>query len=135
MISQEVKNYLPELALRQKQANNIIFITFWSQFSVYALNTILVLFLTRPVWSQGLGYSQAKAYAFIGVAHAMGYLMPMLGGYMADTVVGIRRSILLGSILLACAYLLIMISGYTVSSLGDTFFIAAYAFIPATNSF
>lgn len=134
MISQEVKNYLPELALRQKQANNIIFITFWSQFSVYALNTILVLFLTRPVWSQGLGYSQAKAYAFIGVAHAMGYLMPMLGGYMADTVVGIRRSILLGSILLACAYLLIMLSGYTVGSLGDTFFIAAYAFVPASNS-
>lgn len=134
MISQGVKNYLPELALRQKQANNIIFITFWSQFSVYALNTILVLFLTRPVWSQGLGYSQAKAYAFIGVAHAMGYLMPMLGGYMADTVVGIRRSILLGSIMLATAYLLIMLSGYTVSSLGDTFFIAAYAFVPATNS-
>ncbi|KTD56603.1 hypothetical protein Lsan_2763 [Legionella santicrucis] len=134
MISQEVKNYLPELALRQKQTNNIIFITFWSQFSVYALNTILVLFLTRPVWSQGLGYSQAKAYAFIGVAHAMGYLMPMLGGYMADTVIGIRRSILLGSIMLATAYLLVMLSGYTVSSLGDTFFIAAYAFIPATNS-
>ncbi|WP_115712252.1 peptide MFS transporter [Legionella sainthelensi] len=134
MISQGVKNYLPELALRQKQAQNIIFITFWSQFSVYALNTILVLFLTRPVWSQGLGYSQAKAYAFIGVAHAMGYLMPMLGGYMADTVVGIRRSILLGSIMLASAYLLIMLSGYTVSSLGDTFFIAAYAFVPATNS-
>lgn len=134
MIAQEVKNYLSELTLRQKQANNIIFITFWSQFSVYALNTILVLFLTRPIWSQGLGYSQAKAYAFIGVAHAMGYLMPMLGGYMADTVVGIRRSILLGSIMLATAYLLIMISGYTVSSLGDTFFVAAYAFIPATNS-
>lgn len=134
MISQEVKNYLPELALRQKQASNIIYITFWSQFSVYALNTIMVLFLTRPVWSQGLGYSQAKAYAFIGVAHATGYLMPMLGGFMADTVVGIRRAILLGSVMLAMAYLLIMISGYTVNTLGDTFFIAAYALIPATNS-
>lgn len=134
MISQEVKNYLPELRLRQKQANNIIFITFWSQFSVYALNTILVLFLTRPMWSQGLGYSQTKAYAFIGVAHAMGYLMPMLGGFMADMVIGIRRSILLGSIMLATSYLFIMISGYTVSTMGDTFFIAAYAFIPATNS-
>lgn len=134
MISQEIKNYLPELNLRQKQTNNIIFITFWSQFSVYALNTILVLFLTRPLIAQGLGYSQAKAYAFIGVAHATGYLMPMLGGYMADTIVGIRRSILLGSIMLATAYLLIMCSGYTVNSLGDQLFLAAYAFIPATNS-
>jgi POT family proton-dependent oligopeptide transporter len=60
--------------------------------------------------------------------------MPILGGYMADKVIGIRRSILLGSILLACAYLLVMLSGYTVGSLGDSLFIAAYAFIPATNS-
>jgi POT family proton-dependent oligopeptide transporter len=134
MISHEVQQYLSELGLRQKQTNNIIFITFWSQFSVYALNTILVLFLTRPLWEQGLGYTQAKAYAFIGVSHAMGYLMPMLGGYMADTIVGIRRSILLGSLMLATAYLLIMLSGYTVNSLGDQLFIAAYAFIPATNS-
>lgn len=134
MISQAVKNYLPELNLRQKQTNNIIFITFWSQFSVYALNTILVLFLTRPLLSQGLGYSQAKAYAFIGVTQATGYLMPILGGYMADTIVGIRRSILLGSIMLACAYLLVMLSGYTISSVGDQLFIAAFAFIPATNS-
>lgn len=134
MISQTVKNYLPELNLRQKQTNNIIFITFWSQFSVYALNTVLVLFLTRPLIAQGLGYSQAKAYAFIGVTQATGYLMPVLGGYMADSVIGVRRSILLGSIMLACAYLLVMLSGYTISSLGDQLFIAAFAFIPATNS-
>lgn len=134
MISQEVKDCLPELDLRQKQTNNIVFITFWSQFSVYALNTILILFLTRPLLAKGLGYSQAKAYAFIGVAHAAGYLMPMLGGYMADTIVGVRRSILLGSVMLACAYLLMMLSGYTVNTLGDQLFIAAYAFIPATNS-
>lgn len=134
MISQAVKNYLPELNLRQKQTNNIIFITFWSQFSVYALNTVLILFLTRPLLSQGLGYSQAKAYAFMGVTQAMGYLMPILGGYMADTIVGVRRSILFGSVMLAFAYLLVMLSGYTVGSMGDQLFIAAFAFIPATNS-
>ncbi len=134
MISQAVKNYLPELNLRQKQTNNIIFITFWSQFSVYALNTVLVLFLTRPLIAQGLGYSQVKAYAFIGVTQATGYLMPILGGYMADSIIGVRRSILLGSIMLACAYLLVMLSGYTINSLGDQLFIAAFAFIPATNS-
>lgn len=134
MISDEVKNYLPELDLKQKQANNIVLINFWSQFSVYSLNTILVLFLTRPLISQGLGYSEAQAYAFIGVAHATGYLIPILGGYMADTVIGIRRSILLGSILLAIAYLFIMLSGFTVGFHGDLLFLAAYSFIPASNS-
>lgn len=134
MISQEAKHYLPELNLRQKQTNNIVLINFWSQFSVYALNTILILFLTRPLITHGLGYSETKAYAFIGVAHATGYLMPILGGFMADNVIGIRRSILIGCIMLAIAYLFIMLSGYTVNTLGDQLFLAAYALVPATNS-
>ncbi len=134
MITHAIRSYFSELSLHQRQSNNIIFITFWSQFAVYALNTILILFLTRPLVQQGLGYSQAEAYAFIGVTQATGYLMPVLGGFMADKILGIRRAILIGSIMLACAYLLVMLSGYTVNSLGDKLFIAAYALIPATNS-
>lgn len=120
--------------LRIKQTSNIIMITFWSQFSAYSLNTILVLFLTKPLISHGLGYEQAAAYAFIGVSQATGYLMPIFGGYMADQVLGIRRSILLGSIFLATGFLLVMLSGYTISSYGNTLFLAAYALIPASNS-
>lgn len=131
---QMFKNSLPVWDTRQQQTNNIILITFWSQFSSYALNTVLILFLTRPLLEQGLGYSQVKAYAFVGVTQAMGYLMPVLGGFMADQVLGIRRAILLGSVMLALAYLMVMSSGYTIASAGDTLFIAAYAFIPATNS-
>ena len=129
-----MKNYLPKFNTRQQQTNNIIMITFWSQFSSYALNTILIIFLTRPLLAEGLGYNQAKAYAFIGISQATGYLMPVLGGYMADNVLGIRRSILLGSILLALAYLLVMLSGYTISTHGDFLFLAAYALTPAANS-
>lgn len=120
--------------LQVRQTSNIVMITFWSQFSSYSLNTILVLFLTKPHLLNGLGYSQAKTYAFIGVSQATGYLMPILGGYMADKILGIRRSILIGSILLAISYLLVMLSGYSISSYGDKFFIAAYALIPAANS-
>lgn len=129
-----IKNALPAFNIQQKQSTNIVMITFWSQFSVFSLNTILILFLTRPIIASGLGYNQAKAYAFIGVAQATGYLMPILGGYMADSVLGLRRSILLGSIFLALAYLLVMLSGYTIPRHGDGLFLAAYALIPASNS-
>ncbi|WED41927.1 peptide MFS transporter [Legionella cardiaca] len=134
MVAQTIRSFFPQLNTRQQQTNNIVFITFWSQFSVYALNTILILFLTRPLLSHGLGYSQAKAYAFLGISQATGYLMPILGGFMADKILGIRRAILLGSIMLALAYLLVMLSGYTLTSYGDRLFIAAYALVPATNS-
>jgi len=134
MLLQSLRSTFPTFDTRQQQTNNIVYITFWSQFSSYAINTILILFLTRPVLTHGLGYSDTKAYAFLGVTQATNYLMPMLGGYMADNVIGIRRSILLGSIFLACAYLLVMLSGYSINAYGDYFFIAAYAFVPVTNS-
>ena len=120
--------------LKQRQSNTVAMITFWSQFAVYTFNTVLILYLTRPVWKFGIGYSEKTAYAFMGVTQAVGYLMPMLGGFMADNVIGLRRSILLGCVLLAIAYLLLMISGFTVVTYHDTFFIAAYALIPVTNS-
>lgn len=134
VVYQTIKNYLPRWDLRQLQTNNIVMITFWSQFASYALNTILILFLTRPLLMHGLGYDQKTAYAFIGVSQATGYLMPVLGGFMADKILGVRRAILLGSLLVASAYLLIMLSGYTLESYGDKLFIAAYALLPATSS-
>lgn len=134
MVYQALRNYLPQWDIRQLQTNNIVMITFWSQFSTYALNTILILFLTRPLLAQGLGYSQEKAYAFMGISQATGYLMPILGGFLADKLLGVRRAILLGSILIALAYLLIVLSGYTLSTYGDKLFLAAYALLPATNS-
>jgi len=53
---------------------------------------------------------------------------------MADKVLGIRRAILLGSLILASAYLLVVLSGLTLTAHGDTFFLAAYALLPAANS-
>ena len=133
-MSQYMENNALISQKRQQQTTNIIMITFWSQFSVYALNAVLILFLTRPLLQHGLGYHQVKAYAFIGISQATGYLMPVLGGYLADNVLGIRRSILIGSILFACAYLFLMLSGYTIEAHGDFFFLAAYALAPAASS-
>lgn len=133
MLCTTTKNHSSKFNLGQQQVTNIVMITFWSQFASYALNTILILFLTRPLLAHGLGYNQAHAYTFMGITQATGYLMPILGGFIADQVLGIRRSILLGSVLLAIAYLLVMLSGTTIDQ-GDTLFIAAYALLPAANS-
>lgn len=120
--------------IRRQQTTHIVMITFWSQFASYAFNTILILFLTRPVLLHGLGYTHAKAYAFIGIYNATGYLLPILGGALADKVLGLRRSILLGGSLLACAYLLLVCSEYSLTTRGDTLFLAAMAAIPVANS-
>ena len=119
---------------KQQQIAHIVQITFWSQFSSYALNSIMILFLTRPFLQHGLQYDQATAYAFIGVSSANRYLMTIIGGHIADEVLGLRRSILLGSVLLAITYLLVMLSGYTLPLHGDYYFLAAFACVPAAES-
>lgn len=129
-----LKHYWPNLDMRQKQTTNIVMITFWTSFASYSLHTVLILFLTRPIVMQGIGYDQAKAYAFVGVSSATGYLMAILGGFMADNVLGIRRSILAGSICVAISYLLVVLSGYTLNAYQDRLFLAAYALIPASSS-
>ncbi|HVT61962.1 MAG TPA: oligopeptide:H+ symporter, partial [Legionellaceae bacterium] len=134
MLSKMSLKAMNDSTIQRQQTTNIVMITFWSQFASYGLNTVLILFLTRSLWQHGLGYSQVKAYAFMGVSQATGYLMPLLGGFMADQVLGLRRSILFGSILLVLAYLFIMLSGMSVSHYGDCFFLMAYAITPAASS-
>lgn len=129
-----IQTVIPNRKLQQNQTLNIALITFWSQFAAYGLNTILILFLTNSLLEHGLGYTQFQAYAFMGVSQATGYLMPILGGYMADRVLGLRRSILLGSVLLALAYLFIMLSGMSITQYGDTLFLMAYAMTPVVGS-
>ena len=128
------QNTVPISKIQKSQTVNIALITFWSQFAAFSLNSILILFLTNSIVEHGLGYTQFQAYAFMGVSQATGYLMPILGGYMADQVLGLRRCILLGSLLLALAYLFIMLSGLSISHYGDTLFLMAYAMTPAAGS-
>ena len=119
--------------LKRRQSFNIIAITFWSQFAFYTFNAILILYLTRPALAHGLGFSQGRAYAFQGVSEAIKYAVLMLGGYMADRYLGLRRAILYGSVLLAIAFLLIFLSGFLVR-ISNLFFVAAYATIPVCTS-
>lgn len=63
----------------------------------------------------------------------MGYAILMIGGYIADKYLGLRRAILLGSLLMAFSYLLIFLSGFFVQYTNE-FFIFSYALIPASSS-
>ncbi|QIW09968.1 oligopeptide:H+ symporter [Francisella sp. LA112445] len=119
--------------LKSKQSFTIAAITFWGQFATYSLISILILYLTKSTAHYGLGFSEHRAYSFQGVSQAMGYAILMIGGYIADRYLGLRRAILVGSLLMAFSYLLIFISGFFVQYTNE-FFIFSYALIPASSS-
>ncbi len=117
----------------QCQMNNVAAITFWSQFASYTYNTVLILFLTRPLLLHGLGFSEKNAYAFFGVYTAFIYLTLLAGGSIADRLLGIRRAVLVGSVILAFAFFLVFLSGFTLQY-GHDLFLAAFALVPVCGS-
>ena len=122
-----------KLDIKQRQTFNIAAISFWGAFGSYAFNAVMILYLTKPIMKYGLGFTQSNAYAFQGVSQGMGYATLMIGGYIADKYLGIRRSILLGSLLLAIAFFLVFLSGFFVIY-NNHFFIAAYSLVPVCGS-
>jgi proton-dependent oligopeptide transporter, POT family len=76
----------------------------WERFSFYGMRAILVLYLTAAINDDGLGMAEGSANAVYGVYNAMVYLMALPGGWVADRLIGARRSVLWGGIVIALGH-------------------------------
>jgi len=95
----------------------------WERFGFYIIQTLLVLYMVST-----LHLSDHDAYAIIGQFTALAYITPILGGYLADRVVGYRFCILLGGLLLCAGYAIlsifphILLVGLTCMVIGNSLF-------------
>ena len=80
----------------------LFFTEMWERFSYYGMRAILIFYLTASVAKGGLGFADSKAGAVYGLYTAMVYLMCLGGGWIADRIIGQRRAVLIGGILIAC---------------------------------
>src|SRR5258708_2143639 len=79
----------------------LFFTEMWERFSYYGMRAILIYYLTASVAKGGLGFADSKAGAVYGLYASMVYLMCLGGGWIADRIVGQRRAVLMGGILIA----------------------------------
>jgi len=79
----------------------LFFTEMWERFSYYGMRALLILFMTAAVDKGGLGFNVVKAGAIYGFYTAMVYLLSLPGGWFADRIVGQRRAILFGGILIS----------------------------------
>lgn len=73
----------------------------WERFSYYGMRAILVLYLTAQTQQGGLGWDQASALQLYGFYTFLVYLTPILGGWLADNILGQRRAVMIGGLLMA----------------------------------
>ena len=89
------------LFLEQPRAFYMVFmLELWERFGYYTVQGILTLYFIRF-----LGFSEDTAYYTFGAFSALVYGMVAVGGYLGDRVLGTRRTIILGLIVLALGYL------------------------------
>lgn len=96
----------------------LFFTEFWERFSYYGMRALLILFMTAGIASGGLGYDAAKAGAIYGLYTASVYLLALPGGWVADRLLGQRRSVLLGGVLIACGHFSMAIDSVQTFFLG-----------------
>ncbi|HCP50491.1 MAG: MFS transporter [Gammaproteobacteria bacterium] len=84
----------------------LFFAEMWERFSFYGMRALLVLYLTQHfLFEDGVA---ATIYASYG---SLVYLMPLLGGLIADRYLGFRKSVIFGAALLVCGHFLMAYEG------------------------
>ena len=91
----------------------LFFTEMWERFSYYGMRALLILFMTAPAASGGLGFGVAKAGAVYGLYTAMVYLLSLPGGWVADRITGQRRAVLYGGALISAGQLCLAGPGLT----------------------
>jgi POT family proton-dependent oligopeptide transporter len=82
----------PVVDRRQPRALPWLFFTeMWERFSYYGMRALLVLYLVKAA-----GYTRADALQVYATYTGLVYLTPIFGGYIADRLLGYRKSILVG---------------------------------------
>lgn len=83
----------------------------WERFSYYGLRPLLVLFMSAALLDGGFGLDRTQASAIVGIYAASVYLASLPGGWIADRLLGLRRAILIGAVLITAGHLSIGLSG------------------------
>ena len=89
----------------------LFMVELWERFSYYGMRALLILYMTASVIDGGFAFDDAKAYGIYGAYGALVYLTPLIGGFFADKLVGFRKAIVWGAILMAIGQFTLFLSG------------------------
>jgi len=83
--------------------STLFFTELWERFSYYGMRALLILFMTDSA-NRGLGMNPESAGAIYGLYTFGVYALALPGGWIADRLVGQRRAVLYGGILIALGH-------------------------------
>ena len=91
------------------------FTEMWERFSFYGMKSLLVLYLVKHHL-----FSDSDSLAIQGAYGGMVYAIPVIGGVVADRWLGMRKSVVLGGILLCLGHLGMSVEGHAAQMVNGT---------------
>ena len=123
--------YLTNRHVQPKQLFLLFFTEMWERFSFYGMRALLILYMTNV-----LLYKDKDANLMYGAYNAMVYMTPLFGGLIADKILGFRKSIIFGGIMMAIGHLVLAVPLEQSFFLGMGFLIIGCGFFkPNISSF
>ena len=87
----------------------LFFVEMWERFSYYGMRALLTFYMIKGF----LKLDDSSAYGIYGAYTALVYATPFIGGMLADKLLGARRAVVLGGMLMAAGHLLMMFESKT----------------------
>lgn len=103
----------------------LFFAEMWERFNFYGMRAILTLYMIKVMFtSMSQTDADERAIGIYGAYNALVYLTPVLGGLLADKILGFRRSIIWGGVLMAIGQVMLVFSDiFHIFVVNDLFFI------------
>jgi POT family proton-dependent oligopeptide transporter len=100
--------------------STLFFTEMWERFSYYGMRALLVLFMTNAVATGGMGMDDVTATAIYGLYTAAVYVVALPGGWIADHLLGLRRSVFWGGTVIAAGHFTLAIPNVSAFYTGLT---------------
>ena len=85
--------------------STLFHIELWERFSYYGMQSILLIYLYYEVTRGGLGIDQGLAGGIVGIYGGSVYLATILGGWLADRVLGAERTLFYSGIVVMLGHI------------------------------
>ncbi|MBS2970235.1 peptide MFS transporter [Metabacillus sp. KIGAM252] len=89
----------------------LFFTEFWERFSYYGMKAILVYYMYYSVSKGGLGIDQSTALAITSIYGSLVYMSGIIGGWVADRILGSTRTVFYGGILIMFGHIVLALPG------------------------
>ena len=84
--------------------STVFLIEMWERFGFYGMQVLMVTYMMKK-----LGFVDTKANLVWGAAAALIYATPAIGGWVGDKLIGTRRTMVTGAVVLALGYMMLWI--------------------------